>query len=104
MGEIDILLEEAMIKEAAAEELLEEALLLKLAAEGWTARHPYLTYLGIPGVVGAGVGVPVGLWLLPRIPRLGALRGVRGALLGAGLGTLLGVGTGALIGRRRGAI
>jgi len=47
------LLEEAMIKEAAAEELLEEAELLKISAEElpWVLRHPFLTFISIPAAI-----------------------------------------------------
>ena len=52
-----ILLEEAMAKKAAAEELLEEAKLLKLAAQ---RESGFLRYTEYP-LIGAALGAPIGM-------------------------------------------
>jgi len=92
----DSLLIEAMIKEAAAMELLEEAELLKLAAreraERVIAIPPIAAVPGrraalLGGLVGALGGLSAGLGTAR--PLLGAAIGIpAGALMGAGLGAI----------------
>jgi len=53
--------EEIMLKEAAAEQLLEEAAILKFAAEQlpWSVRHPYLSRMLLAGGLSALVTLPM---------------------------------------------